>query len=200
MKPLVWIVVTAVCGLLAAAFLRALPGAVERQRTGREAALKAVCEPALRPEAHSAALGQIGPEGAAAPEFTLKDWAGRKVALSSLRGRVVLVNFWATWCDTCVVEMPGLDQLAAAEKNRPFSLLAISVDENWDVVRQFFAQGTALTVLLDKEKSVPPRYGTEKFPESFLIDRDGKVRYFVVSDRNWASPDIRACIDQLIDG
>lgn len=67
-------------------------------------------------------------------------------------------------------------------------------------MRKFFAQGTPLTVLLDAQKSVPPRYGTEKFPETFLIDRDGRVRYYVVSDRNWAAPEIRTCIDALING
>jgi thiol-disulfide isomerase/thioredoxin len=181
--------------LLVLAFVRALPAAVERERAGRDNAVRAVCEPALRPEPHSPALGALPAD---APDFTLRDYAGREMTLSSLRGRVVLVNFWATWCPTCVVEMPSLEKLAAAEKGRPFSLLAVSVDESWDVVRRFFAGGSALTVLLDKDRGVPARYGTEKFPESFLIDRDGRVRYFVVSDRDWSTPEAIACIDALL--
>jgi thiol-disulfide isomerase/thioredoxin len=197
---LVWGSVALVCGLLGVEFVRALPAAVERQRAGREAAQRAVCEPALRPEPHNPALGPIAQGTVDAPEFKLQDWAGRDVALSSLRGRVVVLNLWATWCPTCVVEMPSLDQLAVAEKGRPVSIVAVSVDEDWDAVRRFFASGTTLTVLLDKDKTVPPRYGTEKYPETFIIDRDGKVRYYVVSDRNWASPDIRACLDELARG
>ncbi len=193
---LAWTAVALVGGLLGVMFLRALvgrdfagnlfhtgPGVVERQRLGGEATSRALCEPALRPETANAALGGIGNE---APDFKLRDYAGREVQLSSLRGRVVMVNFWATWCPTCVVEMKSLEQLTVAEKGRPFTLLAVSVDENWDAVRNFFAQGTPLTVLLDPQKSVPPRYGTEKFPETFLIDRDGRVRYYVISDRNWS--------------
>jgi peroxiredoxin len=204
-----WVVLAGMAALalaLGVMFLRALPTAVERQKSGRDAAERAVCVAALNPDWQNPALGPLrssGPSaegGVDAPDFKLKDYAGREIQLSSLRGRVVLVNFWATWCQTCVVEMPSLDQLAAAEKGKPFTLLAVSVDENWDVVRNFFAQGTTLTVLLDPDKSVPPKYGTDKFPESFLIDRDGKVRYYVISDRNWASPDVKACIDKLIAG
>lgn len=184
--------------VLGVAFLRALPSAVERQREAHGAAERAVCVPALKPDWQNPALGQIG--AAAAPDFKLKDYAGREIALSSLRGRVVLVNFWATWCETCVIEMPSLADLAVAEKEKPFTLLAVSVDDDWGAVRGFFAKGTPLTVLLDPDKSVPPRYGTEKFPETFLIDRDGRIRYYVVSDRDWNSPDVKACIDQLIAG
>ena len=196
-QTLVWLTVALACGLLVVQFIRALPDAVERERLGRGAAERAVCEPALHPEPHNSALGDLSTGGASAPEFKLSDYAGRPIALSELRGRVVVLNFWATWCPTCVVEMPSLDALAVSEKGKPVSVLAVSVDENWDLVRSFFAQGTAMTVLLDKDKSVPPRYGTEKVPETFIIDKDGKVRYYIVSDRDWNSPDIRACIDQL---
>jgi peroxiredoxin len=137
---------------------------------------------------------------APAPDFTLKDYAGREVALSSLRGRVVLVNFWATWCPTCKVEMPSLEMLAAAEKNKPFTLLAVSVDDDWETVRNYFRGGSRMTVLLDKDKTAPKTYGTSQFPETFIVDKDGNVRYFVVSDRDWSSREVRACIDALIDG
>lgn len=199
-QTLVWLSVALVCGLLVVQFIRALPDAVERQRVGRSAAVRAVCEPALRPEPHNSALGDLSLGTADAPDFKLRDYAGREVALSSLRGRVVVLNFWATWCPTCVVEMPSLDRLALSEKGKPVSVLAVSVDENWDLVRNFFAQGTAMTVLLDSEKASSTRYGTEKFPETFVIDPDGKIRYYVISDRDWNSPDIRACLDQLSHG
>lgn len=92
-------------GGFAGNLLRAGPGVVERRRLARDEAARALCEPALRPTDANAALGGIGNE---APDFKLRDYAGREVQLSSLRGRVVMVNFWATWCPTCVVEMQSL--------------------------------------------------------------------------------------------
>lgn len=187
--------------LLSAAILvfvlvRALPEAVDKQRAGRLARIRAACQDVLRPDPVNAALGTLP---AAAPEFALPDWAGRTVSLSSLRGRVVLVNLWATWCPTCVVEMPSLERLAAAEKGRPFSLVAVSVDEDWPTVRRFFAHGSQLTVLLDPGKTVPRAYGTEKFPESFLVDRDGTILFYVVSERDWGSARMRACIEAALE-
>ncbi len=200
-RAMAWLAAAAVIGVLGVQFAFALPSALERQREGAAAATRAVCEPALRPEPRNTALGTIGAGSPVdAPDFKLKDWAGRELSLSSLRGRVVVLNLWATWCPTCVVEMPSLDQLAVAEKGKPVTVLAVSVDDSWDAVRSFFARGSSLTVLLDKERSVPPRYGTEKYPETFIIDPDGKIRYYVISDRDWNAPDVRACLDQLSRG
>lgn len=177
-------------------FAWALPDALSRGREGVRRTREAPCQ-VLRPTAQNAVLGRL-PQPA--PDFALKTHDGQEVKLSSLRGRVVLVNFWATWCPTCVVEEPSLERLATQMKNKPFSLLAVSVDENWDLVRQHFPKGSAMTVLLDKDKKVPLAYGTEKFPESFLIDRDGNVRYFVVSERQlWHTQEVRSCIDALIE-
>jgi peroxiredoxin len=135
-----------------------------------------------------------------APDFTLPNHDGQSVSLSSLRGRVVLVNFWATWCNTCVVEMPSLEHMAERLQGKPFSLLAVSVDDNWDVVRKFFPEGSSLSVLLDKDRSVPARYGTEKFPESFLIDAEGNVRYYIISERQiWHTDEVQKCIEALLE-
>ena len=186
-------------GLLVA-FVVALPAAVEKERTGRENAVRAVCDPVLQSERAAPALGDLP---VAAPEFALSDWNGKKVSLASQRGRVVLVNFWATWCPTCVVEMPSLEALVDSQKGKPFTMLAVSVDQKWDEVKDFFRQGvwafsgTRMTVLLDEERSVPKRYGTEKFPETFIVDKEGRVRFYVISDRNWGTAEMRNCIDAL---
>ena len=125
---------------------------------------------------------------------------GAPVEVRAEAERPVVLHFWATWCPTCAVEEPSLERLAESMKDQPFSLLAVSVDENWDLVRQHFPQGSKMTVLLDKERKAPQAYGTEKFPESFLIDRDGKVRYFIVSERQlWHSQEVKSCIQALID-
>ncbi len=184
-----------VAGTLVFLFARALPDAVERARAGELAAKASACE-ALNPTPVNDALGRVP---VAAPDFTLKDYAGREVRLSSLRGNVVLVNFWATWCSTCVVEMPSMEKLVEKERGKPFRLLAVSVDDDWPTVRKFFAKGTPLDVVLDSTRSVPKRWGTEKFPESFIIDKDGTIRYYIVSNRDWSAPAVSACIDALAD-
>ncbi|HEX2574465.1 MAG TPA: TlpA disulfide reductase family protein [Polyangia bacterium] len=193
---LVWVALALVTVLLAGAFVLALPDAVERQRQGRLHRIQAVCEDALRPSPGNSVLGALPAE---APDFQLQDWANRTVSLSSLRGRVVLLNFWFTQCPPCIAEIPSLEKLVQAEKGKPFSLVTVSVDPDWETVRKFFSKGTPLTVLLDADKKVPPLYGTEKFPESFLIDRDGKILLYIVSDRDWSTPAARACIDAALE-
>lgn len=195
-KQLAYGVAATVSVLLAVHFGVSLPDAISRGQTGVRRTREAPCQ-VLKPAASNPVLGSLP---VLAPDFTLPNHAGQPVALSSLRGRVVLVNFWATWCSTCVVEMPSLERLAERMERKPFSLVAVSVDESWDAVRKFFPQGSKMTVLLDKDKSVPPRYGTEKFPESFLIDAEGRVRYYIISDReNWHSDEVEQCIEALLD-
>ena len=186
---------TLVAGIMLVLFVRALPDAMARARDGEHAGRAAACE-ALQPTAVNDALGQLP---VAAPDFTLKDYAGREVKLSSLRGQVVMVNFWATWCNTCVVEMASMERLVEKERGKNFRLLAVSVDDDWAAVRKFFAKGTPLEVLLDSGRDVPKKWGTEKFPESFLIDKDGTIRYYIVSNRDWSAPTVTACIDALLD-
>ncbi|HEX6837404.1 MAG TPA: TlpA disulfide reductase family protein [Polyangia bacterium] len=184
-----------VAGILVVLFVRALPDAMARARDGEHAGREAACE-ALSPTPMNDALGRIP---VAAPDFTLKDYAGREVKLSSLRGQVVMVNFWATWCNTCVVEMASMERLVEKERGKNFRLLAVSVDDDWAAVRKFFAKGTPLDVLLDTGRDVPKKWGTEKFPESFLIDKDGVIRYYIVSNRDWSTPSVSACIDAMLD-
>ena len=85
-------------------------------------------------------------------------------------------------------------------QGKPFTMLGVSVDENWELVRNFFPEGSAMTVLLDKNKSQPARFGTEKFPETFIIDPDGMIRYYVISDREiWHSNEVQQCLEALLD-
>lgn len=177
-------------------FAISLPDAIERGREGVRRTREAPCQ-VLRPAPYNPVLGKL-PQPA--PDFSLSDHAGNTVSVSSLRGRAVLVNFWATWCDTCKLEVPSMERLTEQMKGRPFTALAISVDEGWDEVRKFFPQGTPMTVLLDKGRTAPARYGTEKFPETFLIDANGMIRYYIISERqNWHSPEVRACLEALME-
>jgi peroxiredoxin len=194
MKYIPYGVAAVLAALLGGLFFAALPDATARAREGHRRAAESACD-SLKPSP-SPILGSFP---VAAPDFTLKDFQGRNVSLSQFRGHVVLVNFWATWCSTCVVEMPSMEQLVRRMQGKPFRLLAVSVDDDWQAVRKFFAKGTTLDVLLDTARDVPKKYGTEKFPETFLVDRDGNIRYYVVSDRDWNQPAVTACIDALIN-
>ena len=131
-----------------------------------------------------------------APDFDLPDAAGKRWSLHALRERPVLVSFWATWCPPCVEEMPSLETLARRLGDRA-TVLAVSVDDSWDAIRGFFPRGTALTILLDPTREVPARFGTSKFPESFLIDRNGHVRYAFINQRDWSLPEAAACIEDI---
>jgi peroxiredoxin len=184
-----------VAGILVTLFVRALPDAMARAHDGEQVGRASACE-ALQPTSVNAALGRMP---AQAPDFALKDWSGREVKLSSLRGQVVLVNFWATWCPTCVVEMASMERLVELERGKKFHLLAVSVDDEWAPIRKFFAKGTQLDVVLDTPRAVPKAWGSDKFPESFLIDKDGTIRYYIVSNRDWSAPAVTACIDSLLD-
>jgi peroxiredoxin len=132
-----------------------------------------------------------------APDFQLPDSTGKMVSLRSQRGHPVFVNFWATWCPPCVEEMPGMEQLARSLETSDVRMLAVSVDENWEVVRKFFAAGTRMGVLLDVDKAVSKRFGTEKYPETFLIDASGRIRHYFINKRDWSKPEALACLESL---
>ena len=123
-----------------------------------------------------------------APALALKDRDGREVSLAGLRGKVVFVNFWATWCGPCREEMPSLEALARAFDPRDTAFLAVSVDEAWGPVDEFFGAGgrPPFTLLLDADQSVSRSWGTEKYPESFVIGKDGRLLYRIVGGRDWS--------------
>jgi peroxiredoxin len=115
---------------------------------------------------------------ATAPDFTLHGLDGRNLRLAELRGQVVLVNFWATWCGPCREEMPRLDALYQKYRASGFTLLGVNIDDD-----PRNAAGTAqklkvsFPVLLDTDKSVSRLYDLGTMPSTVLIDRDGHVRY-----------------------
>ena len=132
-----------------------------------------------------------------APDFQLPDASGKMVSLSSQRGHPVLVNFWATWCPPCVEEVPSMEDLARRLEKTDIRMMAVSVDDSWDAVRQFFVKGTKMGVLLDLSKNVPKSFGTEKYPESFMIDASGHVRHYFINKRDWSKPEAIACLESL---
>ena len=148
-----------------------------------------------------AALRQAQPEiGARAPAFTLIDLHGNRQALLDYRGKVVLLNFWATWCAPCLVEMPSMENLYQGLKQEGFEILAVSSDPQGRAVTQPFVESKGLTfsVLHDSDYRVSGRYGVRTLPMSFLIDRNGALVHRVFGARDWNTPEARTLIRTLL--
>lgn len=193
-------VVTILVGILAVQYVRAVAPAVDRERWKRATALCAKVTPGPQPS--NTALGRF-PQ--LAPDFQAMDKDGKMWPLSAYRGRVVFLNFWATWCDTCREEMPSMERLQKLFGHEDFVVLAVASDDSWDKIRSYFTRPTTMTVLLDPPDAdqtaagAAMRYGTTKLPETYLIDRDGNIRYYFVSTRDWANPKAIACVKALLE-
>lgn len=139
-------------------------------------------------------------EGSVAPDFTLKDLSGRDVRLKDLQGKLVLVNFWATWCPPCRGEVPSMVKLNEVMAGKPFQMLAISIDEGGrDAVESFFrTSGAKLPVLLDTEQKVSKTYGTTGVPETFVVDKKGVILKKVVGAMDWSDPQVIQFLDDVI--
>jgi peroxiredoxin len=136
-----------------------------------------------------------------APEFRLQKMGGGFVRLSDLRGKVVMVHFWATWCPPCVEEMPTLEKLHHSLTDKDFEMLAVSVDENGEGAVAPFIQKNNLDVpvLFDPGHEVAGLYGTYKFPETYIVDRNGVVRYKAIGPRDWTDPSNIQILRNIID-
>jgi peroxiredoxin len=113
-----------------------------------------------------------------APDFTLRSMNGPNLRLQEQRGRVVMVNFWATWCGPCRQEMPHLNRLYGKYRDAGFTLLGVNIDEDQGKATHLAARlGLQFPVLLDTDKKVSRMYDLSTMPSTLLIDRDGRVRY-----------------------
>ncbi len=137
--------------------------------------------------------------GDVAPDFQLEDTTGKKFSLSDLRGKVVLVNFWATWCPPCRAEMPSMEKLNQAMAGEDFIMLAINVEENARAVVPAFLEKSPHTfsVLYDDQAVVQKLYGVYKFPESYVIRKDGIIDDKVIGAIDWAHPETVAYLKGL---
>ena len=134
-----------------------------------------------------------------APDFEAIRADGTKIKLSDLRGRVVFVNFWATWCKPCEEEIPDLEKLKVKMKHVPFEILAISSDESWADINRFFeTRDTNMLVALDPNgQSIANLYGSEKLPETYVVDRNGRLRLRFVSVQPWTDEKIHRYLEWL---
>jgi peroxiredoxin len=140
---------------------------------------------------------QVGDE---APNFMLRDLTGNVISLSQLRGKVVLLNFWATWCGPCRVEMPAMEQLYRTFPRGQFEILAVSTDPQGAAVTRPFQKrmGFTFPILHDLEYRVGLAYGARTIPITFMVDRHGIVRQKIFGARDWDSPEARDLIHALM--
>jgi cytochrome c biogenesis protein CcmG/thiol:disulfide interchange protein DsbE len=135
--------------------------------------------------------------GTAAPDFTVQD-SDRRVVLSELRGKVVVLNFWATWCAPCVEEMPSLVQLQQRFKDKGLSVVGVSIDVDGDAYHKFLRDYKVdfLTVR-DPDQKTANLYGSFKWPETYIIDRNGIVRRKFIGAVEWSQPEIVDFLSKL---
>jgi peroxiredoxin len=140
--------------------------------------------------------------GKVATDFKLRDLGGREVSLSSMRGKVVFLNLWATWCEPCRREMPSIEKLYEKfGRDKSFVILAVSEDSDGSkAVAPYVKQsGYRFEILLDPRNDVGEAYNVSGIPETFVIDRDGRIVAHHLGPYNWANPDIRDALQELIN-
>lgn len=149
----------------------------------------------------SPVLERVGPRvGTTAPNFQLWDMNGNPISLSEYRGWVVLVNFWATWCGPCRVEMPAMEHLYQEFNRKGFEILAVSTDPQGVAVTRPFKESLGLTfpILHDSDFRVGVAYGARTLPITFLVDRQGVIRHRIFGARDWESQEARRLIQTLL--
>lgn len=138
--------------------------------------------------------------GSVAPDFTLKTYGGEEVTLSDLRGKVVLINFWATWCPPCRQEMPSMERLYQRMEGKPFEMLAINVEEDAREALKSFLQKTphSFPIPIDSNKQAQELYRVYRFPETFVVDPNGVVVDHILGARDWATSETIEYLDSLM--
>jgi thiol-disulfide isomerase/thioredoxin len=147
------------------------------------------------------AAGEISESSPApAPGLRLPDLSGRERGLAEFQGKVLLVNFWASWCSPCVEEMPSLERLAAQMRGKPFALVGVNVEES-----RFRAMTMAqrlkldFPILLDADGTVFRRWGATVLPTTYVLDARGLVRYVAQGPIDWDAADVLAMLQGLVD-
>ncbi len=130
-----------------------------------------------------------------APNFTVVD-GSQRVELSKYRGKVVVLNFWASWCAPCIEEIPSLNQLQ--QEMPQLVVLAVSVDQDEAAYRRFLATHRVdFTTIRDGDQRSNALYGTFVFPDTYIIDRNGRIRRKFINAQDWTSPEILHYLAQL---
>ena len=134
------------------------------------------------------------------PNFTLKDLQGKTVELENFRGKVIFINFWATWCVPCRAEMPAIEELYQQFKDKDFVVLAVSEDLAGMSIVAPFVEELKLTfpILLDPDLSIQDRYGIRALPSTFLIDKTGIITHKMLGARDWTQKQTLELVRKLV--
>lgn len=136
--------------------------------------------------------------GDRAPNFHITTDQGRQISVKDFGGKVLVLNFWATWCEPCVEEAPSLNQLAKQTAPNGVVVLGVSIDKNQRLYNQFRQRfHLAFQTYRDPDEDIPASYGTFKIPETYIINRDGKVVRKVISNYDWTDPEMIRFVTSL---
>jgi cytochrome c biogenesis protein CcmG/thiol:disulfide interchange protein DsbE len=137
--------------------------------------------------------------GDSAPDFSVTADNGRTVSLNSFGGKVLVLNFWATWCAPCIEELPSLDQFQRQFANSGVVVLGVSVDKDEKAYKRFLSRvNVAFLTTRDPDNKINAEYGTFKFPETYIINRDGKVLSKIISATNWTDDKMMNYVKSLL--
>lgn len=137
--------------------------------------------------------------GDKAPSFSITTDSGKPITAHDFGGKLLLLNFWATWCPPCIEEIPGLNAMAQQLGPRGLVILGVSVDKDETAYKKFLAQNPlSYLTARDPDETINLKYGTIQYPESYLIDGNGKVVEKYISSQPWASPQMLQHIQSLL--
>jgi len=137
--------------------------------------------------------------GGPTPALRLQDLEGKVHSLADYRGKVVLINFWATWCAPCRYEMPSIEKLRDSLKGRPFAVLAVNLGEPEPRIRAFLQEvPLRFPVLLDPEAEAAKAWNVKALPATFVVGTDGRVRYRYIGELDWSRESVRKTIAALL--
>ncbi len=146
-------------------------------------------------------VGILAPSNKTPPvEFVLPDPKGRIISISEFRGKIVFLNFWTTWCYACRIEMPAMEKLHKAFRDRDFVMVAINLQEPAERVKQFFKDyKLTFTTLLDTEGLVGAKFGIRSIPSTFILDKKGRIIGKALGPREWDGDQAMALFDYLVE-
>jgi thiol-disulfide isomerase/thioredoxin len=147
-----------------------------------------------------AAGGELKPwSGGATPSLALRDLQGKEHKLADFLGKVVVLNFWATWCVPCREEMPSMQRLQDKLAGKPFAILAVDYGEGAPRINDFLKEvPVRFTVLLDRDTSTATAWKVKVLPTTLVLDAQQRIHYSVVGDLEWDSPAVESAIRKLL--
>jgi len=133
------------------------------------------------------------------PEFSLTSLSGEEVSISDYRGKVVFLNFWATWCPPCRAEMPSMQEVYERWEDKDFEMVAVNLREDNKTVEKYMEEGGyTFPVLMDKEGQIGGLFGVTGIPTTFMVDKEGRLIARLVGTREWDVPEFEALLEKLV--